>query len=57
MITFHVSAITLAEVLLDMGTATSLREASDLLARLRSHVAQAMQHALHDRGAGAASPG
>lgn len=36
MITFHVYAITLAEILLDRGTATSLLEAYHLLARLRS---------------------
>lgn len=38
MTTFYVSAITLAKVLLDIGTATSLLEAGDLLARLRTIV-------------------
>ncbi len=40
LVTFYASIFTLADVLLDVGTARSLREASDLLARLRSHVAR-----------------
>jgi LuxR family transcriptional regulator, maltose regulon positive regulatory protein len=36
--TFYAPDLTLADILLDMGTATSLREASDRLARLHSHV-------------------
>lgn len=36
--TFYAPDLTLADILLDMGTATSLREASDRLVRLHSHV-------------------
>jgi LuxR family maltose regulon positive regulatory protein len=35
--TFYASDLTLTDILLDMGTATSLREASDRLVRLLSH--------------------